>query len=181
MVAEGSPSGTARSSFTILGRVSCVAIRGLFSNSVKRKLEEDLKNLQHRNRSVHEYIREFTRLLNCIPFAARDEAHQIYMFEKGLHKDLYQFVHSQRLQTLEAVMEHALWMEREATVLKEWDKALGATSGEKCPMPFDGGQTSHQRPLRPSRFPPRGRRFQRRSGSGRSRQQRLPQQQQYQR
>nr|CAD1820593.1 unnamed protein product [Ananas comosus var. bracteatus] len=45
-----------------------------FPNSVKQKLEEDLKKLQQGERSVQEYTHEFTRLLNCVSFVVRDKA-----------------------------------------------------------------------------------------------------------
>lgn len=47
--------------------------RAYFSNSVKEKLEENIKNLRQGDRTVQEYVREFTHILNCISFVIRDE------------------------------------------------------------------------------------------------------------
>ncbi len=52
---------------------------------------------------------------------------------------MYQFVHTKRLPTLEAVIEIALWVERGATVMTEKDKSIGASFEEKRPATFDGG------------------------------------------
>ncbi len=49
-----------------------------FPDSVKQKFGEDLRNLRQGDRSLQEYIIEFTRLLNCVSFVARDEAHRVY-------------------------------------------------------------------------------------------------------
>nr|CAD1825965.1 unnamed protein product [Ananas comosus var. bracteatus] len=78
-----------------------------FSNSVKQKLKEDLKRIQQGERAVQEYIREFTRLLNCVPFVARDKAHRVYLFEQGLRPEIFLLVQAQRLRTLDASLEQA--------------------------------------------------------------------------
>ena len=81
----------------------CGMLFGMFfPNSVKQKLEEDLRRLQQGDRPVQEYVREFTRLLNCVPFVARDEAHRVYMFEQGLRPDIFRLVRAQRSRTLDA-------------------------------------------------------------------------------
>ncbi|XP_020110876.1 uncharacterized protein LOC109725889 [Ananas comosus] len=91
----------------------CGMLYGMyFPNSVKQKLEEDLKKIQQGGQTVQEYIREFTRLLNCVPFVARDEAHRVYLFEQGLRSEIFWLVQAQRLRTLDASMEQALWVER---------------------------------------------------------------------
>ncbi len=51
------------------------------------------------------------------------------------------------MQTLDASMEHAMWVERGATVLAKRSRAPGVSSGEKHPVQDNGGQTSRQRPL----------------------------------
>ncbi len=49
-----------------------------FPESVRQRLEEDLRNLQQGGHSVLEYIVDFNRLLNSVPHAARDEAHRVF-------------------------------------------------------------------------------------------------------
>ncbi len=55
-----------------------------FPDNSRQKLEEDLWNIQQGDRIVLEYIREFTQLLNRVPYVARDKVHRIYIFERGL-------------------------------------------------------------------------------------------------
>nr|CAD1822815.1 unnamed protein product [Ananas comosus var. bracteatus] len=78
--------GSCTKPWVVEGRVS--AMEKLFDDLFipereqrEQKFEEDMKKLQQGERVVQEYIREFTRLLNCVPFAARDEAHRVYLFE----------------------------------------------------------------------------------------------------
>nr|CAD1844012.1 unnamed protein product [Ananas comosus var. bracteatus] len=122
-----------------------------FPNSVKQKLEEDLKKLQQGERSVQEYTREFTRLLNCVPFVARDEAHRVYLYEGGLRLEIFRLVQAQRLRTLDASIEQALWVERGDVSIRERAhvQVPGQSQDRKRPVPDDGGQSSSRRPLRP--------------------------------
>nr|CAD1844113.1 unnamed protein product [Ananas comosus var. bracteatus] len=76
-----------------------------FPNSMKQKLKEDLKKLRQGEQSVQEYTREFTRLLNCVPFVARDEAYKVYLFERGLRQEIFVLVQAQRLPFFSALDE----------------------------------------------------------------------------
>nr|CAD1837154.1 unnamed protein product [Ananas comosus var. bracteatus] len=55
-----------------------------FPTSVKRKMEQDLRNLRQGDRTVIEYEREFSRLLHCVPFVVRDDEDKARIFERGL-------------------------------------------------------------------------------------------------
>nr|CAD1837511.1 unnamed protein product [Ananas comosus var. bracteatus] len=113
----------------------CGMLFGMFfPNSVKQKLEEDLRRLQQGDRPVQEYVWEFTRLLNCVPFAARDEAHMVYMFEQGLRPDIFRLTRTQRSRTLDASIEQALWVERGETSLQERTQAVGQSQDRKRPF-----------------------------------------------
>nr|CAD1829906.1 unnamed protein product [Ananas comosus var. bracteatus] len=52
-----------------------------FPTSVKRKMEQDLRNLRQGDRTVAEYEREFSRLLHCVPFVVRDDGDKARIFE----------------------------------------------------------------------------------------------------
>ncbi len=58
------------------------------------------------------------------------------MFERGLRQDIFQFIRSCWLQTLDT------YMERDAVILVDKDLPPGASSREKRLAPNDGGQTS---------------------------------------
>lgn len=57
---------------------------------------------------MRKYEREFTRLLNCVPYAVRDERQKALAFEQVLQPEVYQLVHSQHLQILPEVFELAM-------------------------------------------------------------------------
>nr|CAD1837537.1 unnamed protein product [Ananas comosus var. bracteatus] len=44
-----------------------------FPDSVKRKMEQDLRGMRQEDRTVAEYEREFSQLLHCVPFVVRDD------------------------------------------------------------------------------------------------------------
>ncbi len=88
------------------------------------------------------------------------------MFERSLRRDIYQFVRSVRLQTLDTLIEQALYVERGEVVMEEMILAPALISGAKRPAPIDGGQTSRRGPPRPPRFHPQGRGFQGRQRFG---------------
>lgn len=94
---------------------------------------------------MQEYTREFTRLLNCVPFAARDEARKVYLDERGSRPKNITLVLAQRLQTLDAPIEQALWVERGATMVSKRATVTGQ-SGQKAPgltrCGIDQSQTS---------------------------------------
>nr|CAD1836355.1 unnamed protein product [Ananas comosus var. bracteatus] len=52
-----------------------------FLDGVKRKMEQDLRNLRQGDRTVAEFEREFSRLLHCVPFIVRDDEDKAGIFE----------------------------------------------------------------------------------------------------
>lgn len=66
--------------------------KAYFLNSIKQKLEEDLKNLQQSDISVQKDAWEFNWLLNYIPFVERDETHEVYLFERNLRYEIFTLI-----------------------------------------------------------------------------------------
>ena len=60
-----------------------------FPDSVKRKMEQDLRNVRQGDRTVAEYEREFSRLLHCVPFVVRDDEDKARIFERGLRPSIF--------------------------------------------------------------------------------------------
>ncbi len=63
-----------------------------FPRSVKRQMERDLHNLRQEDKTVAEYERKFTRLLNCIPHVVRDDEDKACHFENGLQPSIFRLV-----------------------------------------------------------------------------------------
>ncbi|XP_020097144.1 uncharacterized protein LOC109716223 [Ananas comosus] len=63
-----------------------------FPQSVKRKMERDLRSLRQGDRIVAEYEREFFRLLHCVSFVVRDDEDKARIFEVGLRPSIFRLV-----------------------------------------------------------------------------------------
>ncbi|XP_020095999.1 uncharacterized protein LOC109715431 [Ananas comosus] len=140
-----------------------------FPSSVKERMEDELKKLRQGSHSVQEYFQEFSRLLTCVPFVARNDRHRADMFEKGLSPELYKLVQIQHLSTLEASVEMAMRAERGEVVLRERAE-MEQSSDRKRSTESEAGPSSSGRPPRypRSRFQGRGSFAGRRPGSIRS-------------
>nr|CAD1832944.1 unnamed protein product [Ananas comosus var. bracteatus] len=57
-----------------------------FPVSVKKKMEQDLREMRQGDRTVAEYEREFSRLLHYVPFVVRDDENKTCIFERGLRR-----------------------------------------------------------------------------------------------
>nr|CAD1831736.1 unnamed protein product [Ananas comosus var. bracteatus] len=90
-----------------------------FPTSVKRKMEQDLRNLRQEDQTVAEYEREFSRLLHCVPFIVRDDEDKARIFERGLRPSIFRFVQSSNLQTYLEVVDRTLIVESGAADVQE--------------------------------------------------------------
>nr|CAD1821821.1 unnamed protein product [Ananas comosus var. bracteatus] len=93
------------------------------STSVKRKMEQDLRNLRQGDRTVAEYEQEFSRLLHCVPFVVPDDEDKARIFERGLRPSIFRFVQSSNLQTYREVVYRALIVESGAADVQEQREA----------------------------------------------------------
>nr|CAD1821855.1 unnamed protein product [Ananas comosus var. bracteatus] len=82
-----------------------------FPDSDKRKMREDFRKLKQGNRTVREYEREFTHLLNCVPDVARIEQDRVECFVRGLRPGVFRMVHAFKFRTFAEVLDRALWVE----------------------------------------------------------------------
>lgn len=60
-------------------------------------MERDLCNLRQGDEMAAEYEREFSRLLHCVPFVARDDEDKARIFEIGLRPSIFRLVQSANL------------------------------------------------------------------------------------
>nr|CAD1832720.1 unnamed protein product [Ananas comosus var. bracteatus] len=115
--------------------------------SVKRKMEQDLREMRQRDRTVAEYEREFSRLLHCVPFVVQDDEDKAHIFERGLRPSIFWLVQSSNLQTYRDVVNYALIMETGAADLQE--RREGSYKGKgKRPAAEGASQTHSWRPPR---------------------------------
>ncbi len=110
-----------------------------FSDSVKEKLEDDLKNIKQGNRSVMEYQREFMRLANCVPFVIRDESHKARLFVDGLRGDIFRLVQSADLHTFQQVVDRATLVERGVVLARARSERSDRNKDKKRSQAQSGG------------------------------------------
>nr|CAD1821723.1 unnamed protein product [Ananas comosus var. bracteatus] len=114
-----------------------------FPDSVKRKIEQDLRNLCQGDRTVAEYEREFSRLLHCVPFVVRDDEDKARIFERGLRPSIFRFVQSSNLQTYQEVVNRALIVESGVADLQERREGMDKGKGKRPAA--EGASQMHSR------------------------------------
>nr|CAD1821858.1 unnamed protein product [Ananas comosus var. bracteatus] len=124
--------------------------------SVKRKMEQDLRNLRQGDRIVAEYEREFSRLLHCVPFVVRDDEDKARIFERGLRPSIFRFVQSSDLQNYREVVDRALIVESGAADVQEQREARDRGKAKR-PAAEGASQTHSRRPPKHPRSQQRGR------------------------
>nr|CAD1822933.1 unnamed protein product [Ananas comosus var. bracteatus] len=127
-----------------------------FPISVKRKMEQDLRNLRQGDRTVAEYEREFSRLLHCVPFVVRDDEDKARIFERGLRPSIFRFVQSSNLQTYREVVDRALIVESGVADVQEQREARDKGKAKR-PAAEGASQTHSRRPPKHPRSQQRGR------------------------
>ncbi|XP_020089755.1 uncharacterized protein LOC109711200 [Ananas comosus] len=74
-----------------------------FPESDKRKIKEDFRKLRQGSRTVREYEREFTHMINCVPGLVHGDRDRAEVFEHGLRPEIFKVIHGFRLKTYEEV------------------------------------------------------------------------------
>nr|CAD1835604.1 unnamed protein product [Ananas comosus var. bracteatus] len=117
---------------------------------VKRKVEQDLREMRQEDRTVAEYEREFSQLLRYAPFVVRDDEDKARIFERGLRSSILRLVQPFHLQTYQNVVNRALIVESCAADLQERRKGSNKGNGMR-PVTEGASQTHSGRPPRHSR------------------------------
>ncbi|XP_020104822.1 uncharacterized protein LOC109721567 [Ananas comosus] len=125
-----------------------------FPDSDKRKMKEDFRKLRQGNRSVREYERKFTHLVNCVPGMVHTDRDRADCFERGLRPDIFRTVNAPKLKTFEEVLDRALWVERGNAIARDeresFEREREREKEKKRTTSGAGGQSSSKRP---SRYP----------------------------
>ncbi|XP_020102689.1 uncharacterized protein LOC109720181 [Ananas comosus] len=95
-----------------------------FPESDKRKIKEDFRKLRQRNRTVREYEREFSHMVDCVPGLVHGDRDRAEVFECGLRPKIFKTIHALRLKTYEKVLDRALWVERGNAIAREEREAF---------------------------------------------------------
>nr|CAD1830192.1 unnamed protein product [Ananas comosus var. bracteatus] len=90
-----------------------------FPDSDRRKMKEDFRKLRQGNRSVREYEREFTHLVNCVPGMVHTDRDRADYFERGLRPEIFKIISALKLRSFEEVLDRALWVERSNAIARE--------------------------------------------------------------
>nr|CAD1821668.1 unnamed protein product [Ananas comosus var. bracteatus] len=117
---------------------------------VKRKEEQDLREMRQEDRTVAEYERGFFQLLRYAPFVVRDDEDKARIFERGLRSSILRLVQPFHLQTYQDVVNRALIVESCAADLQERRKCANKGNGKR-PVTEGASQTHSGRPSRHSR------------------------------
>nr|CAD1817091.1 unnamed protein product [Ananas comosus var. bracteatus] len=116
---------------------------------VKRKEEQDLREMRQEDRTVAEYERGFFQLLRYAPFVVRDDEDKARIFERGLRSSILRLVQPFHLQTYQDVVNRALIVESCAADLQERRKGANKGNGKR-PVTEGASQTHSGRPSRHS-------------------------------
>nr|CAD1825758.1 unnamed protein product [Ananas comosus var. bracteatus] len=77
----------------------------------KKKLQDKFWKLRQGDRSVREYEREFSHIIDCVPDVVRDDKDRADWFLRGLRPKIYEAVQILKLRTFAEVLDRALWAE----------------------------------------------------------------------
>ncbi|XP_020080555.1 uncharacterized protein LOC109704198 [Ananas comosus] len=117
-----------------------------FPDSEKKKLQEQFRKLKQGNRSIGEYEREFSHIIDCVPEVVRDDRDQADWFKRGLQSDIYKVVHALKLTTFTEVLDRALWVEQGNTHIREEREANEKDGGKKLAQGGSGAQSKSRKP-----------------------------------
>ncbi|XP_020110414.1 uncharacterized protein LOC109725584 [Ananas comosus] len=102
-----------------------------FPDNEKKKLQEQFRKLEQGNRSIGEYEREFSHIIDCVPDVVWDVKDRADWFERGLRQDIYRAVHILKLTTYAEVLDRALWAEHGNAHIREKQEASEKEGGKK--------------------------------------------------
>ncbi|XP_020082542.1 uncharacterized protein LOC109706151 [Ananas comosus] len=102
-----------------------------FPDSEKKKLQEQFRKLKQGNRTVAEYEREFSHIIDCVLDVVRDDRDRADWFERGLRSDIYKAVHILKFTTFAEVLDRALWAEQGNAHVHEEREASERDGGKK--------------------------------------------------
>nr|CAD1837172.1 unnamed protein product [Ananas comosus var. bracteatus] len=86
-----------------------------FPDTEKRKLQDKLRKLRQGDRTVGEYEREFSHIIDCVPNVVRDDRDRADWFLRVLQLRIYEKVQILKLTTFAEVLDRALWAEHGST------------------------------------------------------------------
>ncbi|XP_020080931.1 uncharacterized protein LOC109704586 [Ananas comosus] len=125
-----------------------------FPESDKQKIKEDFRKLRQGNRTVQEYERELSHMVDCIPGLVHGDRDRAEVFERGLRPKIFKIIHALQLKTYEEVLDRALWVERGNTIAREEREAFERDKDkEKSKKRLAGGSARQSSSKRPPRYP----------------------------
>nr|CAD1827431.1 unnamed protein product [Ananas comosus var. bracteatus] len=123
----------------------------------KKKLQEQFRKLKQGSRTVAEYEREFSHIIDCVPDVVRDDRDRADWLERGLRADIYRAVHILKLTTFAEVLDRALWAEQGNAHIREEREASEKDGGKKRAQGGSGAQTKSRKPPKYPRTQSKGR------------------------
>nr|CAD1837483.1 unnamed protein product [Ananas comosus var. bracteatus] len=131
-------------------RVSGLLYVNYFPDREKKKLQEQFRKLKQGSRSVVEYEREFSHIIDCVPDVVRNDRDRADWFERGFRSDIYKAVHILKLTTFAGVLDRALWAEQGNAHIREKREASEKDGGKKRAY---RGSRAQSRSRKPPKYP----------------------------
>ncbi|XP_020108725.1 uncharacterized protein LOC109724340 [Ananas comosus] len=128
-----------------------------FPDSVKKKLQDQFRKLRQGNRSVGEFEREFSHIIDYVPDVVRDDKDRADWFERGLRPDIYKAVHILKLTTFVEVLDRAIWAEHGNAYVRVEREASEKDRGKKRAPSGSGGQPKSKKTPKYPRTQSKGR------------------------
>nr|CAD1835747.1 unnamed protein product [Ananas comosus var. bracteatus] len=105
-----------------------------FRDNSKLELERELERLQQGSRTVAEYERDFSRIVELISFVIRDERHKARVFAKGLRPNIRMLLASHGTMTFDECLDRALVIQSEFTEVRAANEASERSGTESVPI-----------------------------------------------
>nr|CAD1827328.1 unnamed protein product [Ananas comosus var. bracteatus] len=124
-----------------------------FPDSDKKKMEEQFRILKQGDRTVRDYEREFSHIVNCVPHVVRSDEDKAGCFERGLRREIYAAMQPLRLKTFTEVFDRALWVEQGIAKMRAERESNDKGADKKRSASGPAGSSKYKKPPKYPRKP----------------------------
>nr|CAD1825788.1 unnamed protein product [Ananas comosus var. bracteatus] len=124
-----------------------------FPDSDKKKMEEQFRILKQGDRTVRDYKREFSHIVNCVPHVVRSDEDKAGCFERGLRREIYAAMQPLRLKTFTEVFDRALWVEQGIAKMRAERESNDKGADKKRSASGPAGSSKYKKPPKYPRKP----------------------------
>nr|CAD1818623.1 unnamed protein product [Ananas comosus var. bracteatus] len=117
-----------------------------FPDSDKKKMEEQFRILKQGDRTVREYEREFSYIVNYVPHVVRSDEDKAGCFGRGLQREVYAAMQPLRLKTFTELYDRALWVEQGIAKMRAGRESNDKGADKKRSASTPGGSSKYKKP-----------------------------------